>query len=130
MAEDIPLILDDAMSGIAAMSGDVPIGLGDVDVDDVDLFGGPVELSLSSHPPPSKQLQARVNEQRIRGCNQCVFHPSIYEYCCSRVFGVRVSDILDESLCQSKEPLRPLAPTASPSSFAICKPVLRMRHGA
>ncbi|KIH87170.1 mediator of RNA polymerase II transcription subunit 16, fungi type [Sporothrix brasiliensis 5110] len=70
MAEDIPLILDDAMSGIAGMSGDVPVGLGDVDVDDVDLFGGPVDLSLPSHRPPSKQLQLRIDEQRIRGCNQ------------------------------------------------------------
>ncbi|CAK7224860.1 Mediator of RNA polymerase II transcription subunit 16 [Sporothrix eucalyptigena] len=70
MADDIPLILDDAMSGIAGMSGDVQVNLGDVDVDDVDLFGGPVELSLPSHPPPSKQLQNRVDEQRTRGCNQ------------------------------------------------------------
>ncbi|CAK7199246.1 Mediator of RNA polymerase II transcription subunit 16 [Sporothrix eucalyptigena] len=69
MADDIPLILDDAMSGIAGMSGDVQVNLGDVDVDDVDLFGGPVELSLPSHPPPSKQLQNRVDEQRTRGCN-------------------------------------------------------------
>ena len=77
MADDIPLILADhpvAGSGIPDMSGDVPVNLGDVDVDvdDVDLFGGPVELSLPSHPPPSKQLQIRVNEQRIRGCNQYV----------------------------------------------------------
>ncbi|CAK7233542.1 Mediator of RNA polymerase II transcription subunit 16 [Sporothrix curviconia] len=70
MTDDIPLILDDAMSGIPGMSGDVQVSLGDVDVDDVDLFGGPVELSLPSHPPPSKQLQICVNEQRIRGCNQ------------------------------------------------------------
>lgn len=87
MAEDIPLNLDDAMSGIAGMSGGVPVGLGDVDVDDVDLFGGPVELSLPSHPPPSKQLQVRVNEQRIRGCTQYVFHSSIREELAALVSG-------------------------------------------
>ena len=53
------------------MPGDVPVSLGDVDVDDVDLFGGSVELGLPSHPPPpSKQLQLRVDEQRMRGCCQ------------------------------------------------------------
>lgn len=62
------LMLDDGMQGI---SGDVPVNLENVDVDDVDLFGGPVELGLSTHPsPPSKQLQLRVDEQRIRGCCQ------------------------------------------------------------
>lgn len=70
MNDDIPLIIDDAMSVIPGMPGNGQVNLGDVDVDDVDLFGGPVELALPSHPPPSKQLQIHVNEQRIRGCNQ------------------------------------------------------------
>ncbi|CAK7273961.1 Mediator of RNA polymerase II transcription subunit 16 [Sporothrix epigloea] len=70
MTDNIPLIIDDAMSVIPDMSGNGQVNLGDVDVDDVDLFGGPVELALPSHPPPSKQLQIHVNEQRIRGCNQ------------------------------------------------------------
>lgn len=123
MAEDIPLILDDAMSGMAGMSGDVPVGLGDVDVDDVDLFGGPVELSLPSNPPPSKQLQVRVNEQRIRGCNQCVYLPR-------KPYGDLKLTTIDESHGPNREPLPPSGLTANPSSFAIYEPMPRMRHGA
>ncbi len=73
MTDTIPLILDDDMAG---MAGNVPVGLGDVD--DVGLFGGPVDLGLTTHGPPlSKQLQLRVDEQRIRGCCQYVLLPAV-----------------------------------------------------
>lgn len=61
----MPLILDSTMGDMAAS---MPV---DLDVDDVELFGAPVvDLSLSSQPPPSKQLRLRVDEMRIRGCCQ------------------------------------------------------------
>ncbi|CAK7265909.1 Mediator of RNA polymerase II transcription subunit 16 [Sporothrix epigloea] len=72
MTDDVPLVIDDAMTAIPGMSADVQVNLGDVDVDvdDVDLFGAAVEVPLPSYSPPSKPLLLCVNEQRIRGCNQ------------------------------------------------------------
>ncbi|OAA61254.1 RNA polymerase 2 mediator complex subunit [Niveomyces insectorum RCEF 264] len=67
-ADSMPLMLSD---NLGAMGDGMHVGLQDVDVDDVDLFGGPVDLGLPpQQPPPSKQLQMRVDEMRTRGCSQ------------------------------------------------------------
>lgn len=62
-ADKMPLILDNAMD---TMGATMP-----VDLDDVDLFGDPVGLTLPAHPP-SKQLQQRIDELGSRGCCQYV----------------------------------------------------------
>ncbi|KAJ9134015.1 Mediator of RNA polymerase II transcription subunit 16 [Pleurostoma richardsiae] len=59
----MPLMLDDSMS---AMNGAMS-----VDLEDVDLFGDPVDISIQARPP-SKQLQQRMDELRSRGCCQSI----------------------------------------------------------
>ncbi|KAK4195172.1 putative mediator of RNA polymerase II transcription subunit 16 [Triangularia verruculosa] len=75
---DLSLLGGDAMSidaGIQGMQGIQGMD-GAMALDDVDLFGDPVmdnslgALPLASRPPPSKQLQQRLDQLRARGCCQ------------------------------------------------------------
>ncbi|KAK0669411.1 putative mediator of RNA polymerase II transcription subunit 16 [Cercophora samala] len=77
-AHDMSLLGGDSMgidSGIQVMQGIQGMD-GAMALDDVDLFGDPVmdnalgALPLTSRPPPSKQLQQRLDQLRARGCCQ------------------------------------------------------------
>ncbi|KAK4173010.1 putative mediator of RNA polymerase II transcription subunit 16 [Triangularia setosa] len=77
-AHDMSLLGGDSMSidaGIQGMQGIQGMD-GAMALDDVDLFGDPVmdnalgALPLTSRPPPSKQLQQRLDQLRARGCCQ------------------------------------------------------------
>lgn len=77
-AHDMSLLGGDSMSidsGIQVMQSIQGMD-GAMALDDVDLFGDPVmdnalgTLPLTSRPPPSKQLQQRLDQLRARGCCQ------------------------------------------------------------